>query len=78
MEAAEREIMQEHGLSTFFNFEMKVRRTKVRNDTRAYPMTMKSTIYSQVLYLMIPWNIHMELELLFKCCSIQSQIPIEK
>lgn len=71
-------IVQKHGLSAFVNFEEKVRRAKVRTDMRAYPISMKSPIYSQVLYLMIPWNIHTELELLLTCCSIQSQIPAEK
>lgn len=74
----EGEIVQKHGLSAFVNFDKKVGRTKVRKYMRAYPTTMKSTIYSQLLYLVIPWNICMELELLLKCCSIQSQIPTEK
>lgn len=78
MGVAEGEIVQKGGLSAFFKFKEKVRRAKVRKDTRLYPVTIKRTIHFQVLYLMIPWNILMKLELLLKCCSIQSQIPAQE
>lgn len=78
MGVAEGEIVQKHGLSAFVNFKEKVRRAKVRKDTRAYPVTIKSTIHFQVLYLMITWNSTVKLELLLKCCSIQSQIPTQE
>lgn len=78
MGVAEGEIAQKRGLSAFVNCKEKVRRVKVRKDTGAYPMTIKSTIRFQVLYLMIPWNSLMKLELLLKCCSVQSQIPAEE
>lgn len=78
MGVAEGEIVQKRGLSAFVNFKEKVKRVKVRKDTRVYPMTIKSTIHFQVLYLMIPWNSLMKLELLLMCFSIQSKIPAEE
>lgn len=75
---AEGEIVQKLGLSAFVKFKEKVRRAKVRKDTRAYPITIKSTNHFQVLYLMIPWNVLMKVELLLKCCPIQSQIPAQE
>jgi len=78
MGVAEGEIIQKRGLSAFVNFKKKVRRAKVRKDTRAYPVTIKSTTHFQVLYLMTPRNILIKLELLLKCCSVQSRIPAQE
>lgn len=72
---AEGEIVQKRGLSAFVKFKKKVRKVKV---TSAYPMMIKSTIHFQVLYLMMPWNGLMKVELLLKCCSVQSQIPAQE
>lgn len=74
MGVAKGKIVEKRELSAFVNFKEKVRRAKIRKDSRAYPVTIKSTIHFQVLYLMITWNSLVELELLLKYCSIQTQI----
>lgn len=45
MGVTEGETVQKPGLSAFVNFKEKVRRDKVRKDTREYHLTIKSTIH---------------------------------